>query len=186
MSQDQSNPSSPVPQKRRSSVVSFLMSGSTIIVAVLLIFFGFSLFRIYFTSEGRALRSNQTKVEAAMVTLKKCALQLQVVNTAIIAYQAEHKNAYPKDLKELTPKYLKDLKQLHCPADTRPVDLISYTYTAPKPTDSPETTFFTCTYHQLNLSGEEVSLVLLVRKNGEVWQRTVRQADTKIPPSDLK
>ena len=103
------------------------------------------------------------KIRGIVNDTMTCRTQMTEISAALGRYEANNQ-AYPKDLKALVPDYLATSKILHCPADSDPARLVSYTYTQPSE-DSPKTMIIlVCTNHKLP---KGMLIPLGIRKDGE-------------------
>ena len=89
----------------------------------------------------------------------------QDISGALERY-ARKKGKYPASLEELYPNFLENRKILHCPADKRPVRIVSYEYTPPAVKAPPSVVVIRCDRHVI-ISGRP-PLVLLLHKDGKI------------------
>ena len=89
----------------------------------------------------------------------------QDISGALERY-ARRNGKYPASLKELYPNFLENRRTLHCPADSRPVGVVSYEYTPPAMNAPPTTVVIRCGRHAI-IRGQP-PLVLLLYKDGRV------------------
>lgn len=110
-----------------------------------------------------ARRPEFKQAMSAGVQMAQCQQNMMDVYQAIERYRQRHNGQYPKDLNELTPRYLAEAGKLKCPADLsdKPV---SYRYFKPTK-DSPETALLLqCENHRI--MNQPVPIIVL--KNGQV------------------
>lgn len=103
--------------------------------------------------------------------MAECQLHLQNpnskqdINDALERYRTRN-GKYPAKLDELYPDFLEDKAVLHCPADPRPTDVVSYGYTQPA-VDAPGTTVVVECRRHVIVHGQP-PWVLMLRKDGQV------------------
>lgn len=92
-----------------------------------------------------------------------CQQNLTQVHAAIERYRQKQNGQYPRELKELTPRYLPEAQTLKCPAD-RTSEPISYRYFRPMKDTEETAPLLRCENHRM--FNETTPLVVL--KNGQV------------------
>ena len=112
-------------------------------------------------------------------SIAQCQLNLQEIGGALDRYSRRN-GKYPATLEELYPNFLEKRSFLHCPADPRRINVISYKYTPPTIKSPPSTTVIECKRHVV-LEGQPPWIVSL-HKDGKVFQRGYGMR--KVPRND--
>lgn len=94
-----------------------------------------------------------------------CQVNLEQIGGALERYSRRNEK-YPSSLAELHPNFLENKAALHCPADRRPLEVISYDYDPPSPKDSPDTPVIECKRHVV-VEGQP-PWTLTLQKDGRV------------------
>ena len=89
----------------------------------------------------------------------------QNISAALERYRTRN-GRYPDKLEDLCPVFLENKAILHCPADPRPKDVVSYEYMKPK-TDAPGTVIVVECKRHIIIQGQP-PLVLTLTKDGRV------------------
>lgn len=160
-------PTQPGPPKSKSNC--FVVGGVTCLV-LLVVFVLIAIWAFRAMVHNPAFKQAFTGVKLAT----ECQLHLQSTSGdqdiyhALDRYKTRY-GKYPQKLDELYPTFLKDRSVLHCPADTRPNDVISYEYTPPAVNASGTTVVVECKRHVLQEG--QPPLVLKLCKNGEILRQ---------------
>ena len=111
------------------------------------------------------------KAFSAGRSMSQCQMNLQNpgsgqdISDALERY-AKRNGRYPAGLAELYPNFLENKAVLHCPADSRPADTVSYDYRPPDVNAPPTTVVVECRRHTI-LEGQP-PWVIFLRKDGKV------------------
>ena len=89
----------------------------------------------------------------------------QNISAALERYRTRN-GRYPDKLEDLCPDFLENRAILHCPADSRPTDVVSYEYTKPAPDAPGSTVVVECNRHIL-IEGQPPH-VLSLTKDGRI------------------
>ncbi|HUV04134.1 MAG TPA: hypothetical protein VMX94_03405 [Armatimonadota bacterium] len=100
----------------------------------------------------------------------------QDISGALERY-ARKKGKYPAGLEELHPNFLENRKILHCPADKRPVRIVSYEYAPPAMNAPPGTVVIRCDRHVI-IRGRP-PLALMLHKDGRITTQGFGAASSK-------
>lgn len=96
-----------------------------------------------------------------------CELQMAEIGAALDRYVTKN-GKYPHRLTDLYPKFLENRGLLHCPADPRPKNVVTYVYFQPRISDPGSKIVLMCT-HQVSVPGQPpVPVRVLLFKNGRV------------------
>lgn len=96
-----------------------------------------------------------------------CELQMAEIGAALDRYVIKN-GKYPDRLTDLYPKFLENRGLLHCPADPRPKNVVTYVYFQPRISDPGSKIVLICN-HQVNVPGQPpVPVRVLLFKNGRV------------------
>jgi len=126
--------------------------------AIALVIIGIAILAIVVARRPEFKQAMSTGVQIA-----RCQQNMQEIYAAIGRYRQRNNGKYPKDLKELVPRYLPEAGKLKCPADTsgKPV---SYQYFQPTQ-NSPDTSpLLQCDHHMV--MNQKIPVIML--KNGQV------------------
>jgi len=134
--------------RRELSVWKLGAMGCGVVVILVIVWMGWLAYRI----SGTVLYRN----------LRTCRTQMESIGRAMDRYAASN-HAYPESLRELVPDYLVTSKVFHCPADSDPLRLFSYTYRQPDADAPGSTVVLVCRNHRLP-NGRIIPLQL--RKDG--------------------
>ena len=105
-----------------------------------------------------------------------CQLQMEEIGAALNRYVTKNGD-YPPKLEDLYPKFLEKKGLLHCPADRRSKEIVSYLYFRPKVSDPGSKVILKCTHHQLVVPGNPpVSVQLWLYKNGQIKAHITRKS----------
>lgn len=157
-------PAEPAPPRTKSNCLA--ASGITCLVLLIISVLGFIWIARMVTKNPAA---NQFYNEAKLIA--QCQLNLQDPGGAQDVYDALERYStrygkYPAKLADLYPTFLEDKSVLHCPADPRPKDVVSYDYTPPAPDAPGPTVMVECKRHVL-MEGQP-PLILKLRKDGQI------------------
>ena len=101
--------------------------------------------------------------------MAQCQIQLQEIGGALERYSKRNEK-YPAGLAELYPNFLEKRSVLHCPADRRAKDVVSYEYT-PLAMDAPPATVVVECKHHIMIKDQPPWTISLY-KNGRVGRQT--------------
>ena len=154
----------PIPPRTRSNC--FVVGGITCLVLVVIIA-GLTIWGIILAS-----RNPQIKKAVSSAQLRAaCQLHMSNPSTGQDIYDALERyrtryGQYPAKLADLYPTFLEDRSVLHCPADTRAKDVVSYDYYPPAANAPGSTVIVECKRHII-LEGQP-PLALQLTKDGQV------------------
>jgi peroxiredoxin len=74
---------------------------------------------VFSTSPGQGAPAKRAKPTKPANPIATCTQHLEAMGRALAAYQRDHRSL-PANLSDLYPRYVKDVKLLHCPADHTP------------------------------------------------------------------
>ena len=100
--------------------------------------------------------------------MAQCMPHLAEASGALTRYK-QKKGAYPEKLVDLYPTFLDDKTNLHCPADTSPIDNVSYTYKKPDMKTPSSDIVVSCNRHKIL----DTTAVLAILKNGNIVPITI-------------
>lgn len=104
----------------------------------------------------------------------------QSIGAALERY-VRRNGEYPASLADLYPDFLEDRSVLHCPADERPEDVVSYEYIRPKVDDPGGTIVVRCKRHVV-IEGQP-PVVLMLDKDGRIkrqgYERITQPAESR-------
>ena len=110
------------------------------------------------------------KMLGAAALAAQCQLNLynpdnnQNISEALDRYVTKN-GSYPDKLEDLYPEFLTDKRVLHCPADPRPQNVVSYDYNKPSMDAPDDTIIIKCKRHVI-FKGKPNPIIVL-RKNGK-------------------
>jgi hypothetical protein len=113
---------------------------------------------------------------AVGVKMQECQQNMKQIHEAIERYRQRNNGKYPKDLKELVPRYLSDAGALKCPADTSAKPL-SYQYFQPGPNTPDTAPLLQCDYH--SVMNQKIPMMML--KNGQLLRPSRVETDGRPP-----
>lgn len=110
-----------------------------------------------------------------------CELQMVEIGAALQRYVTKN-GKYPDRLADLYPKFLENRGLLHCPADRRTKNVVTYVYFQPQTSDSGSKIVLMCT-HQVVVPGQPaVPIRVLLFKNGRVKTEVGRPSPSVSSP----
>jgi hypothetical protein len=115
-------------------------------------------------------------------SLAVCQMHLQDSNSesdiaGALARYAKWNHKYPDKLTDLYPTFLNSKSLLHCPADPRPENVVSYEYMKPDINAPGDTVVVVCRHHVM--MPDQPPWVLKLLKNGSVVREMPNPADSR-------
>ncbi len=169
-------PQEPAAPRTRSNC--FVVGGITCLV-VLIIGILITIWLVVSVSKNPTFK----KVFSGAKLVAECQLHLanpsgtQDIYDALERYKTRY-GQYPAKLADLYPTFLEDKAILHCPADTRPKDVVSYDYYPPTDKSPANAVIVECRRHVV-MEGQP-PLVLQLTKDGQVLKQNFTPRGTPV------
>lgn len=151
---------------------SCLRVGGITCLTLLIVSIALSYFLYLKLSKTQIFKTNISSV----TQMAQCMPHLGEVSGALSRYK-QKKGAYPEKLVDLYPTFLEDKTNLHCPADTSPIDNVSYTYKKPDMKTQSSDIVVSCNRHKIL----NTTAVLAVLKNGNIVPITIPPGQNATP-----